>query len=325
MGEQIKALPTVDLQQRLEELHRRIAAARHPTLTEREQTYLVEQLQCVLRELSAAEEELRQRNEAFAGAQKEAGAALVQKQAVDVRGITPAIQAEIAKRQRTEELLLRFSTTLEVSADSIVIGDLEGKILYANEAAWRRYGAEDGTGLIGRNALDLIALEERERAITGMSQALKTGRITSQEYQVINHVGARVPVESSTAIIRNDRGEAMGFENVLRDISERKRAEESLRRAHAELESRVRERTAELERINTALREEVVQRQRMEEAQRESAARVHALFENASDAVALFAVDGTTINVNRGAEILLHRARGCRRAESVTSSKSLAA
>src|SRR5215207_7680686 len=141
----------------------------------------------------------------------------------------------VADRQRStteEELLLRFSTALEVSADSIVIGDLEGKILYANEAAWRGYGAEDGRGLIGKNALDLLAPEERARAIAGMGQALKTGRVASQEYQVINRAGARVPVESSTAIIRNDQGEAIGFVNVLRDMTERKKGEHALRKAH---------------------------------------------------------------------------------------------
>jgi PAS domain S-box-containing protein len=228
------------------------------------------------------------------------------------QGSSPPDQQAVADRQRSateKELLLHFSTALEVSADSIVIGDLEGKIFYANEAAWRGYGAADGMGLIGKNALDLIAPEEQERAIAGMGQALKTGRVASQEYQVINHAGARVPVESSTAIIRNDQGEAIGFVNVLRDMAERKRAEESLRQAQAELESRVHERTAELKRINTTLREEIAHRQRVEEALRESEERAHALFENASDAIALIALDGTTINVNRGAEILLQHLR----------------
>jgi PAS domain S-box-containing protein len=228
------------------------------------------------------------------------------------QGLSQLEQHTVADRQHStaeEELLLRFSTALEVSADSIVIGDLGGKIFYVNEAAWRGYGAEDSKELIGKNALDLIAPEERERALTGMGQALKTGRVASQEYQVINHAGARVPVESSTAIIRNERGEAIGFVNILRDMTERKRAEESLRQAHAELESRVRERTTELEQINTTLREEIAQRQRAEEALRESERRAHVLFENASDAIALIALDGTTTDVNRGAEILLHHNR----------------
>jgi PAS domain S-box-containing protein len=211
-------------------------------------------------------------------------------------------------RSATEkELLLHFSTALEVSADSIVIGDLEGYILYANEAAWRGYGAADGTGLIGKKALDLLAPEERERAIVGMGEALKTGRVASQEYQVINYAGARVPVESSTAIIRDDQGEAIGFVNVLRDMTERKHAEEALRHAQAELESRVRERTAALEQSNAILREEIAQRQRTEEALRESEERARVLFENAIDGIALIALDGMVVKVNRGAEILLRR------------------
>jgi signal transduction histidine kinase len=50
------------------------------------------------------------------------------------------------------------------------------------------------------------------------------------------------------------------------DLSERKRAEELLRRAHDELESRVRERTDDLARANRSLREEIVERERAERA-----------------------------------------------------------
>jgi signal transduction histidine kinase len=53
------------------------------------------------------------------------------------------------------------------------------------------------------------------------------------------------------------------------DLTKRKEAEEILRRAHEELEARVRERTAELARANESLRAEMIERERSERARTE--------------------------------------------------------
>ena len=54
-------------------------------------------------------------------------------------------------------------------------------------------------------------------------------------------------------------------EKLEQEIGERRRAERALQEAHAELELRVRQRTAELAKANDELREEIVQRQRAEQ------------------------------------------------------------
>ena len=74
----------------------------------------------------------------------------------------------------------------------------------------------------------------------------------------------------TAAVIRNATGAPVGAVETLEDITEAKRAEEALRKAHEELESKVRERTRELDRANRALQAELRERERAEKALRET-------------------------------------------------------
>ena len=65
--------------------------------------------------------------------------------------------------------------------------------------------------------------------------------------------------------MRKPSGELLGFATVIRDTTEKQRAEESLRQARDELELRVRDRTAELAVANKALQAEVLERKQAQE------------------------------------------------------------
>jgi len=138
---------------------------------------------------------------------------------------------DITERKKVEEALIRVSSAVKMSTDSIVISDLDAKIIDVNEATLKMYGTDEKSDLIGKNSFDLIAPENREKALAGMKEVLEKGYIKDREYHIITKDGSRIPVEMSTAIMKDADGKPTGFVAVSRDISERKRAEDALRRS----------------------------------------------------------------------------------------------
>jgi len=158
----------------------------------------------------------------------------------DSQGNTVAtfgVARDITERKRAEEELIRLSNAARMSTDSIVISDLEGKIIDVNEATLKMYGTEDKEDLIGKDSIGLIAPEDGKKALEGMEEALKEGYSKSREYHVITKNGSRIPVEINSAVMKDREGKSIGFVGITRDITERKRAEEKL------LESEIKFRT----------------------------------------------------------------------------------
>lgn len=77
--------------------------------------------------------------------------------------------------------------------------------------------------------------------------------------------GTTLFVRESARTVRDKDGEILYYEGTVADLTERKKAEEALRKAHEELEERVRERTAELEQANKSLQTEIAEHKQAEE------------------------------------------------------------
>ena len=142
---------------------------------------------------------------------------------------------DITERKKAEKELIRLSSAVKMSTDSIVIGDLYAKIIDVNEATLKMYGTDDKRDLIGKSSFDLIAPEEREKALAGMKETLEKGYLKSREYHVFTKDGGRIPVEMSAAIMKDADGKPIGFVGITRDITERKQAVEALRASEGKL------------------------------------------------------------------------------------------
>lgn len=143
---------------------------------------------------------------------------------------------DVTKRKQTQEKLLRLSSALMVSTDSIVVTDLDGKIVDVNPAALKLFGITDRRELIGKDAVELVVQEGQGHTWNGMIAALENGAVQGYEYRLVTKNGKMVPLEVSAAMIKDTRGTSMGFVGIGRDIAERNLMAETLQQRNHELE-----------------------------------------------------------------------------------------
>jgi PAS domain S-box-containing protein len=139
-----------------------------------------------------------------------------------------AISRDITERRKAEEELIRLSSAVKMSKDGVVVSDITGKIIEANEAIFEMYEAKGQQDLIGKSSFDFLDPQDQERAFTGMKEVLTKGYNKNVEYRVITKGGNKLNVEISTTLMKDTDGKPTGFVGIVHDITERKRFEERL-------------------------------------------------------------------------------------------------
>lgn len=135
---------------------------------------------------------------------------------------------DVTERNEADERLNRLSKAVKMSIDGIAVTDIEGKILEVNEAIVDMWGGDTKEELIGRDAIDLIAPEDRDRAREAIPEVLEKGYVKNREYEVLTRSGDHLPIEMSVATIKDAEGRATGFVGISRDVTERRRAEATI-------------------------------------------------------------------------------------------------
>ena len=189
--------------------------------------------------------------------------------------LAPAIareirDAEMRREQRASENELwkeqAFRAAIETSIPSgIAVVDLDGRQSYVNPAFCRMVGWTE-TELIGRKPpFDYWPPEEAE-SITAALAKVAAGEIPpfGLELRLRRKNGERFDTLLLMTALKDSFENITGWLSSITDITQRKQAEDALRRSHEELELRVRQRTAELSTANAELQAALAERRRLE-------------------------------------------------------------
>jgi two-component system, chemotaxis family, CheB/CheR fusion protein len=179
---------------------------------------------------------------------------------------------DITKRKRVEDRLRTSEARLRLLIDSVTdyaifTLDADGLIATWNTGAARLFGYTDAEAL-GMSAADLFTPEDRQTGAPEHERhvAATAGQSADERWHLRKDGSRFFASGVLTRLSGEDSGTGVaGFVKVARDLTERKQWEDALTQAHADLEIRVQERTAQLAAANVALDTELHERREANE------------------------------------------------------------
>lgn len=179
-------------------------------------------------------------------------------------------EAEVRRARNQSERQLweehAFRQAIENSIPSgIAVVDLEGKQTYVNPAFCEMVGWGE-SNLMGEKSPFAYWPPDETETITSALARVVQGDVPKSglELRFCRRDGERFDVLVLLTPLRDTFGNVSGWLSSITDITQRKRAEDALRRSHDELEHRVKERTADLSAANAQLKTAMAERLRLE-------------------------------------------------------------
>jgi PAS domain S-box-containing protein len=186
---------------------------------------------------------------------------LVQRRTSELTVANHQLKKEIDARQISASALRKSEEKYRKILEGIKEGyfevDLTGNLTFFNDALCAMSGFSPGD-LLGKNNLSFATKKSAKQLFNTFSGIFSTGQSADiADYEMRRLDGTRGTLELSAYLMRDEAGGPIGFRGFARDVTERKRAEDALQRAHDELEKRVEDRTRELQKAMELSKESV--------------------------------------------------------------------
>ena len=132
------------------------------------------------------------------------------------------------KLQESESL---YRSVLNASPDTISITDLQGKILFTSLQGLKMFRFNNPEDFYSHSLLDFVVPDERQRAADNIAEMFTNKQERVREFTGLRLDGTTFNLETKGDFIRDDEGNPVRMVFISRDISERKLAQEALKKS----------------------------------------------------------------------------------------------
>ena len=183
-------------------------------------------------------------------------------------GLRAAIEMALHRHQteeRSRENERRLDTTLKSIGDAVITADEEGLVTFLNPAAEALTGhkQEDAPSKGLAEVFRIVEADTRAPADAPIARSLQQGvPLDLAPYVLVAADGREIAIDGNASPIRDESGDVMGVVLAFRDVSDRQRVEEEIRRRNHELAllnraGRAFSSSLDLDQVITAVLEEV--------------------------------------------------------------------
>ena len=130
-----------------------------------------------------------------------------------------------------QESEARYRTIFESTDEGYFEVDLKGNFTFVNDSMCKIRGSSRSE-LIGMNNRQYMDQKTSKRVYRNFNKIFKTGKpAKGVEWESIRKYGIKRYVESSISLLKDSKGNPIGFRGIVRDVTDRKIAEEALRKS----------------------------------------------------------------------------------------------